>query len=254
MMRKNLFFPVLAILLFLAGCQATKDDPLVLVSKNYTPNLLNWLQHADPDVSIVNMYTVSEDSIAWFLGRADGILISGGPDVNPALYGKGDEIERCGEIDYRRDSLEFRMISHAMENDVPLIGICRGNQIMNVFNRGSLIIDIPTDRDTLYSHRLKGKHPVRIVEGTLLSEIIIPDSGMVNSRHHQAVEMLAPGFIASAYASDGIIEAIEPAGLSVHPFILGIQWHPESMVGDPDTAFALPLARSFMQAVHARMN
>ena len=245
---------MLVLILLLSGCQAKKDDPVILISKNYTKNILNWLKHADPNVEGVNMYPVSEDSIEYFLNMADGILISGGPDVHPALYGKGEEIERCEKIDRRRDSLEFRMISFAMENNIPLIGICRGNQILNVFNQGSLIIDIPTERDTLYSHRQKGKHPVRIVEGTLLSEIINPDSGMVNSRHHQAVEKLAPGFIASAYASDGIIEAIEPLDLSLHPFILGIQWHPESMIEDPDTAFALPLARRYMQEVRNLMN
>jgi putative glutamine amidotransferase len=182
---------------------------------------------------------------------ADGIIISGGPDVNPGIYGKAQEKDRCESIDNRRDSLELRMIKYAIENKIPLLGICRGHQILNVANKGSLIIDIPSDYDTTIIHRRGGDHMVKIVEGTLLSELITPDSGLVNSSHHQAVETLAPGYRATAFARDGIIEAIEPVEPDGHPFILGVQWHPETLIRESENhPFSLPILLRFVEEVH----
>ena len=138
-----------------------------------------------------------------------------------------------------------------MENYIPLLGICRGHQILNVVNEGSLIIDIPSDFDTLVAHSKGHKHMVQVVEGTLLYEILGEDSGMVNTSHHQAVEILAPGFRASAYATDGLIEAIEPVDRTKHPFILGVQWHPESMIRESQSPFTVAIAKRFMEALHA---
>lgn len=87
----------------------------------------------------------------------------------------------------------------------------------------------------------------------MLDDIIGPGSGMVNSLHQRSVEIVANGFRSSAYAPDGVIEAIEPLDPSAHKFILAVQWHPESVVDEPDTAFSLPIARRFMQAVHREM-
>jgi putative glutamine amidotransferase len=204
------------------------------------------------------MYNVPEDSVGFWLSVADGIIISGGPDINPAIYGREYEKDRCENIDYRRDTLEMRMIRYAIDHDIPLLCICRGQQMLNAFMGGSLIIDIPTDYDTLVVHRQKGKpravHMVSVVKGTMLSDIVKSDSGLVNSSHHQAVELLAPGFRATAYAPDSIIEAIEPSDSSEHPFILSVQWHPEAMYSEPDPAFSLTIARRFMAAVYAHQN
>jgi putative glutamine amidotransferase len=142
------------------------------------------------------------------------------------------------------------MIRYAMENHIPLLGICRGHQILNVANKGSLIIDIPSDYDTTIVHRGGDGHMVRIMEGSLLADLL-PDSGMVNSSHHQAVEVLAPGFQVTAMAPDGIIEAIEPVDRMSHPFILGVQWHPETLVrADENHPFSLPILQKFVEEVH----
>jgi len=250
MFRKAIIQLLALILLLGAACQSGPRS-IVLVSKDYDNRFAEWLPMADSKCESVNMYKVSSDSIAYYLSMADGIIISGGPDVNPAIYGKASETERCESIDNRRDSLELRMIRYAMENNIPLLGICRGHQMLNVANKGSLIIDIPSDHDTTVIHRGGGDHMVRIVKGTLLSEIIQPDSGMVNSSHHQAVENLAPGYRASAFAPDGIIEAIEPLDLNGHPFILGIQWHPETLIRESAThPFSLPILLRFIEEVH----
>jgi putative glutamine amidotransferase len=238
------------LILLLAGACQSGPAPVVLVSKDYDNRFAEWLPMTGRPCLTVNMYTVSADSIATYLSMADGIIISGGPDVNPAWFGKASEAERCENIDNRRDSLEIRMIRYAMDHNIPLLGICRGHQILNVANKGSLIIDIPTDYDTTILHRSGAEHMVRIMEGTLLSTLILPDSGWVNSSHHQAVEEIAPGFRASAFAPDGIIEAIEPVDLKGHPFILGVQWHPETLVRKSENhPFSLPILLRFMEEV-----
>jgi len=251
MFRKSVIFSLIIILFFTGSCQEDNQEPLILVSKESGNTFMNWMARADNAIKRINMYNVPADSIACYLSLSDGIIISGGPDINPEIYGKGSELERCGPIDHRRDTLEILMIRYAIENDIPLLCICRGHQILNAANKGTLIIDIPSDYDTIIAHRQEGKHMVDVVEGTLLSEIIGLDRGLINSRHHQAVEMVAPGFRASAFAPDGIIEAIEPVDRGEHPFILGLQWHPEYMIRESDSPFTLPIAHSFMEAVHA---
>jgi putative glutamine amidotransferase len=249
MFRKAIIHLLAAILLIAAACQSG-PIPLVLISKDYDSRFAEWLPMAGRKCKPVNMYTVSTDSITYYLSVADGMIISGGPDVNPAIYGKASETDRCESIDNRRDSLELRMIRYAIENKIPLLGICRGQQILNVANKGSLIIDIPADYGTTVIHRNGGDHMVRIVEGTLLSDLIVPDSGLVNSSHHQAVENLAPGYRAAAFAPDGIIEAIEPVDLDGHPFILGVQWHPETLIRESENhPFSLPILLRFTEEV-----
>lgn len=253
MFRKAIIQLLSAILLIAGACES--PAPLVLVSKEYDNRFAEWLPMAGKSIDQVNMYDVNPDSIAFYLSKANGIIITGGPDVNPAIYGKEADTGRCGTIDHRRDTLELEMIRYAMENDLPLLGICRGNQILNVAGKGNLIIDIPSDHDTIVNHCCGVYHPVRMVEGTMLSEIIGQDTGQVNSSHHQAVEQLAPGFRAVAFAPDGIIEAIEFVDRNEHPFILGIQWHPETLIRESEThPFSLPIVIRFVEEVHKVSN
>lgn len=216
--------------------------PLVLVSKDFNNIHQNWLQKSigNDRVTCVNMYAIkSKDSVRIMLKQADGIIISGGEDVNPALYGKQKELNRCGTINNHRDSLEQMMIAFAMNRKIPLLGICRGHQILNVTQGGSLIIDIPVDVGSKYLHRDSRKakkkkstavnHIVYIEKGTYLHNIVKIDSGSVYSNHHQAIEKIAPFFKVSSYGKDKVAESIEPADTLRHPFILGVQWHPEEM-------------------------
>ena len=249
MYPKSVLRFLLLLLLLGAACSPPRTEPTVLVSREYGNRFQNWLSAAGSSVRRIDMYRVGNDSIGYYLEQSDGIIISGGPDIDPAIYGKADETGRCGEIDHRRDSLELVMIAYALRNGIPLLGICRGNQLLNAALGGTLIIDIATDYDTLIEHRSEGMHPVRIVEGTLLQEITGIDSGMVNSRHHQAVERLAPGLRASAYTPDGIIEAIEPVDTEGHSFMLGLQWHPESMIEHSNSPLTLAVVQRFMQEV-----
>ena len=161
-------------------------------------------------------------------------MLTGGVDVDPALYG-ATERHPTVEIDAERDTYEFSLARLALERDMPLLAICRGAQVVNVVAGGTLIQDIPSARSGALGHQQSGakdqpSHPVHVVAGTCLSHLF-PGSADgaraldVNSRHHQSVDRLAPGFIVSATAPDGIIEAFERPGAR---FCLGVQWHPEN--------------------------
>ncbi len=243
---KVLALIVLGVVLF-TGCKKT-PQPVILISKEYKPQIRSWLEKVDDNLEFVNMYPVGADSIQYFLERSSGILISGGPDVNPALYGMEEALDRCEEIDYRRDTLEFRMIRYAMDNDIPLLCICRGHQILNVFNGGTLIPDIPVDCDTLVLHRGgTSKHWISLIEGTMLYGICKVSGDTVNSYHHQAVDEVAPGFRFASFARDSLVESIELSDTTGYGFILGIQWHPEAM--DISHPLSGPIARYYIDEV-----
>ena len=244
---KNFILLLNFLIILLSGCQS-HDIHCILISRANGTIFQDWLSKADNDLNFINMYEVSQDSIEYFLTHSSGMIISGGPDVNPALYGKEDEIGKCEDIDYRRDTLEIRMIRHAMANKIPLLCICRGLQILNVANQGTLIPDIPSDYDILIEHRGKPNlHQVNLVKGTMLYRICQTTGDTVNSSHHQAVKDIAASFRAVAFAEDGLVEAIELADTTVHPFILGVQWHPERM--SLENSLAGPIARQFIQEV-----
>ena len=238
-----LFLPVI----ILAGCQHP-EKPTILISKATGTVFRDWLSQADSDVDIINMYIVSQDSIEYFFSHSSGMILTGGPDINPTLYGREDETEKCEGIDNRRDSLEIRMIRYAMTNKIPLLCICRGHQILNVANGGTLIPDIPSEYDTIVIHRGKSaKHWVNVTEGTMLYRVCLTAGDTVNSSHHQAVKDIANSFKAVAFAEDGLVEAIELSDTTDHPFILGVQWHPERL--SFEHPLSGPIALRFIEEV-----
>jgi putative glutamine amidotransferase len=183
------------------------------------------------------------------LHSLDGLLLTGGSDINPARYGQ--TIAGSDEVDDARDELEIRLLREALAADLPVLGICRGLQLFNVACGGTLVQHLgPTD-----VHRQKprgaepGKHPaahrVWVAPETRLAEIIGGGGHDVNSRHHQAVESMGPGLIVTAISEDGVIEALEKPGAA---FAVAVQWHPEDriLVSDGDRklfeAFAAALA------------
>jgi len=165
------------------------------------------------------------------LDSLDGLLLSGGADINPALYGQ--TIAGSDEVDDARDELEIRLLREALTADLPVLAICRGLQLFNVAYGGTLVQHLGSTQ----VHRQKaqnaepGKHPaahrVWVGPDTRLAEIIGPGGHDVNSRHHQAIEIKAEGVIVSAISEDGVIEAIEKPGAA---FAVAVQWHPEDRV------------------------
>jgi len=166
---------------------------------------------------------------ADLLNRIDGLLITGsGPDLDPRLYGERPAA-RFKIMSKERAGFELGLAKRALKRNQPVLGICGGLQLLNVAMGGSLIQDIPAQSEAPLTHRQEGaatrtSHSVRIIPKTRLSRILRVDRLKVNSSHHQAAKRVAPGFVVSAVAPDGIIEALESPA---HRFVIGVQWHPE---------------------------
>ncbi|MGH4123175.1 MAG: gamma-glutamyl-gamma-aminobutyrate hydrolase family protein [Clostridium sp.] len=162
----------------------------------------------------------------------DALILSGGHDVNPLLYGE-EPIQNLGGILPKRDTFDIKLVKIALEMNKPILGICRGEQILNVAGGGSLHQDLSYIDGCFIKHNQGSlpsvaTHTVQILEGTKLHEIL-GDTVMTNSFHHLAIKEVAPGYKISAISKDGVIEAIEKEGGG---FILGVQWHPEMMAKD----------------------
>jgi len=211
-------------------CYGQKTN-LIIISKDNKHHIEKWLGSIDSTLLFKEFYTLPKDSMPYYLHKANGIIISGGEDVNPSLYNKPGYAELCVNIDYYRDSIEIMLIQFAIENKVPILGICRGNQIMNVVYGGTLIPDIPSFTHSTTNHNVKNDsaHLIIAEPNSWLKNRLSVDKAWVNSRHHQAIAQIASIFQVSAFSSDGIIESIEIKQDQNHPFAVGVQWHPESL-------------------------
>lgn len=181
---------------------------------------------------IVTLDPSTGDPLA-VLDRIDALVLTGGGDVDPGLYGEAPHAS-FSPAEPGRDAFELELTRGALERGLPLLAICRGIQVLNVAAGGSLVQDIPSQVPGALEHRVSTPpsaiaHEVWVTPGSalasLMAERLDEDALLVNSRHHQAVARLAPGFVATATAPDGVIEAIEGPDL---PFCLGVQWHPEN--------------------------
>ena len=186
----------------------------------------------------------SDDDINQFMDICDGLLFTGGPDIQPSLYGEDTHLN-CGKASAARDHLEFRLLTAAMDACKPIFGICRGIQVLNTGLGGSLYQDIPSQipREFPLAHQQPSYynipcHRVNIVPNTLFASICQDETHIaVNSCHHQCIHIPAPGLMVSAAAPDGIIEAIEKPD---YPnFFLGVQWHPEYLWEQDEAAMGL---------------
>ncbi len=180
--------------------------------------------------------------IAEYLGAVDGLLFTGGGDVAPAYYGEAQD-ERCHEPEGERDLFEMRLVRAALATRTPILGICRGLQVINVAGGGTLYQDIQCRPGTLPHHsarredRRKLVHGVRILPNTRLHDIMGVTDSRVTSTHHQFVKDVARGFRATAESvEDGIVEGIEQPD---YPFLVAVQWHPERMYQDHREHLAL---------------
>ena len=169
-------------------------------------------------------------------GRCDGLILSGGDDLDPARFGQADH-GSCG-IDPARDAAELALVEACLSAGKPILGICRGHQVLNVALGGSLIQDIGPEGNAFHryvSGALRDKvHPIRTAEGSLLCRLYGPLCA-VNSSHHQALDRLGDGLAATAWSESGLVEAVEHRSLP----LVGVQFHPERMAyarRRPDTA------------------
>ncbi len=187
-------------------------------------------------VPVVIPPLASPDQARSILERVDGVLLTGGEDVDPALYGQ-EQSKKCGAPNRARDETEIALAIGARELGLPLLAICRGPQLLNVAFGGTLIQDIPSELSNTLNHnadddRAVRVHPVSIEPDTITARAIGATDVTVNSLHHQSVKDVAPGFRVTATSPDGIIEAIEWDGDDW--WALAVQWHPEEMNHSPE--------------------
>lgn len=182
--------------------------------------------------------TTNAAGIAAALDRVDMLIFCGGEDVEPARYGETNHV-KLGTVNLRRDAWEFAVADEAIRRRMPLLGICRGCQFLNVRFGGTLWQDVPSEKPGAMVHGIKGEHTISVESGTRLHAMLKADSVSVNSRHHQAVKDLASGFKVVARAPDGVIEAFEAADYPA----LGVQFHPESLIVRSGRREFLPLFR-----------
>jgi putative glutamine amidotransferase len=168
------------------------------------------------------------------LDGADGVVLTGGEDVDPAWYER-EPHPKLNPPSRERDLFELALFAVARQRELPILGICRGIQLINVALGGTLYQDLPSERPGQVDHYPEGArtdrtHPVRLQSGSLAAEALGATTIRVNSFHHQAVWELAPKLVASGWSEDGLIEAVE--GAEGEPWLLAVQWHPEEMHAD----------------------
>jgi len=171
--------------------------------------------------------------------RLDGLILTGGGDIEPERFGEARH-PAVDDVSPARDDLEIGLTQRAIGDDVPLFAICRGIQVLNVALGGTLVQDIPSEWPNALGHSQKAPrheptHAVKVMgEGTRLGRVLGTLEVDVNSMHHQAIKQLGDGLREVAWAPDGIVEGIEMPGED--RFVLGVQWHPEELVGHDQAA------------------
>lgn len=230
----------------------TGSPPIIGVTR--CSRLGDYVSSVEAAGGRVRLLDVHENPRA-VLGEIQGLVLTGGADIDPVLYGERRH-PATDMAEPGRDEFELVLARSAMDRDVPLLAICRGMQVLNVAAGGSLVQDIPTEVATAIGHRVESPkdaiaHAIAIAPGSRLETILSggPDPSRdtaVNSRHHQAVRRLATSLTASATAPDGIVEAIERPGAR---FCVGVQWHPENFWR---TGEFRPLFDAFVGAARTR--
>lgn len=173
----------------------------------------------------------SKEYLDDIIDKLDGLVLTGGGDVDPIHYGEAHK-KNLGRIEVRRDALEMHLLERALEKGIPVLGICRGLQLINVYFGGTLIQDIPTEYKTELNHsalcasKSSFVHKVKLKGKSVIADCFGEGSVYVNSLHHQMINQLGKGLVAVAHSEDGIIEAIE---LKNNPKVFAVQWHPEMM-------------------------
>ena len=169
------------------------------------------------------------DDVAALIQVSAGLVLSGGEDVAPSRYGE-EPIPDLFDVNPVRDTMEWRAMDAALERGIPVLGICRGMQLMNVYFGGTLYQDLPSQYGATVDHHQSAPwgehhHEVRCTEGSRLHQALERCEPIhINSFHHQAVKDLAPSLVCTAKAADGLIEGIES---TEHDWVVGVQWHPE---------------------------
>lgn len=212
------------------------------------PTYLRALRAAGA-IPVVLPLEASEEELAQLADTLDGFVFTGGPDVHPFHFGE-ETHPACGNVSPARDHLELTLLPLVMRTGKPILGVCRGLQLINIGLGGTIYQDIPSQRQETAPvchnqpfYYTTPAHHVTVAPASLLSCITGKETLAVNSMHHQAAKDVAPGLMVSAQAPDGIIEALEKPD---YPWLLAVQWHPEYLQAKEETAAAI--FRAFVEA------
>lgn len=204
---------------------------------------LDWLASFDSNAELV---TVSYKNGKTDISAFDGLVLTGGEDIDPILS-KASPIELVEQFDRQRDDFEFGMLEQAFASKIPIFGICRGLQTTNVFLGGTLIADLPAagfQDHTAKKNEPELRHEITVSEGTLIQSIVAVNNGVINSYHHQSALNVADELIASSYSTDGVIESLEWKNKNNKSFLMLVQWHPERM-RDSENPFTTKIGEAF---------
>jgi putative glutamine amidotransferase len=271
-------FLIVVLLPFLFCFNQISGQPVIVALTKSSPNYINWINRGDSSIILITLENLKLAEAVKKLHECAGLVLTGGGDIDPSLYKHEDNNGVCQDIDLNRDKLEKAMINEALALKMPILGICRGEQMLNVVLGGTLITDIPayiksksqvtnpspkgvnTGMETAVAlqpdkmneteiiHRCDNNincyHTVRLDPASFLHSIIGSDTGSVTSNHHQAVLTLGAGLRINAQAPDSIIEGIEWKNAGERSFMIGVQWHPERM--DLSNPFSGKLLQKFL--------
>jgi putative glutamine amidotransferase len=217
------------------------------------PNYAAWLHRLAPAVECTDFTGLDPEALGREASRYDALILTGGGDLQPGLYGCPEAEIHCAGIDPARDVLEWRLTEIAFSAGIPVFGICRGLQLLNVVLGGSLFPDIKAFHGSALKH--KGEqdefHEVELEKGFFAADAAGSSRSTVNSAHHQAIDRLAQDFRAVATSPDGIIEAVEYSG-NLGMICQAVQWHPERM--DPEHPLSVKTGRLFLEMAMQRNN
>lgn len=266
---RTFFIPILFITLFTGNIYAQSKEPVAQkkapiiglsatyeTGQNTVPNTYIIAVRKAGGIPVVLPVTDDLEIISRMVEAIDGLILTGGEDLDPLLWYGEEPLPAMGTIVPIRDFFDIHLARTAVKQGIPVLGICRGEQTLNVAFGGTLYQDIPSQvrSATPVKHNQKapreyGSHTITVTPGTvlhgILKDVLEKDNTFrVNSYHHQAVKDVAPGFKVSAYARDGVPEAIEMVG---NPNVLGVQFHPEGPVSQGYNAL-LPIFQHLVNA------
>jgi len=212
-----------------------------------------WLLRFNPTIQFVEL--TRDAKLAADVEECDGLLLTGGGDIHPRRYGVNEDGTSFKDVDERRDEMEFAVLEKAMHRRLPILGICRGLQTVNVFLGGSIYPDLVSNGFSPHANKegREHRHEISIEPGSLLSDITGQSRGRVNSTHHQAVDRVGRGLLISAKSDDGVAEALEQKEKKGKSFLLLVQWHPERMK-DSTNPLAEGVARTFLEETRRHGN
>lgn len=208
----------------------------------------HWILNYHPEVKTLRL-SWKDDSFSR-INTCDGIVLTGGEDVHPRFYNQPEWLPYCYEDDVNeaRDELEWKVLEYSQRHALPVLGICRGLQIANVYFGGTLIPDIPVWGKFNHSKLPDGTdryHTVKVDPSSALYQLTGEKEGEINSNHHQSVDKVGRGLVVSALSEEGVVEALERQ--KPGPYLSLVQWHPERM-NDQESPFVKNIRRAFFEA------